>query len=98
MLTSSDRAIVIAKGKRIIVDDNVIGVNEHNTPLVVHMPGNGFNFSLDVHSAGAVVKTFEIAYREDENKFVIPDELDIKSTQSSTMKFDAVVSNKIKRK
>lgn len=96
LLTSPDRTIVMAKCSRRIFEHNVVGDNEHNTPLVLYMTGNGSDFSIDVCSAGGAVNTFAVEYQHDEKKFKVPAALDVKSTQSPPMTFDAVLP--IKRK
>lgn len=98
LLTSSDRAVVCVKGSRRIFENNVLGDFEHNTPLMLYMLRSPFNLAIEVHSAGGCVNKFQIEYQEDEKKFVIPAELDIKSSQTPSMTFDAALPTKIKRK
>lgn len=81
-----------------IIENNVLGDNEHNTPLALYMPIHPSNFSIKVHSAGGVENNFEIEYQNDEKKFAIPAEIDIKSAQVPAMPFDAEVPTKMKRK
>lgn len=98
LFTSSDRALVCAKGSRRIFEDNAIGDHEHNTPLVVYMLHSPFDLEIKVHSAGGRVNTFHIAYEANEKKFRIPGELDVKSSQAAPMKFDAGLPSKFNRK
>lgn len=100
LLTSPDRAIVAARGSRTIHENTVLGDFEHNTPLVLYMLNHigPCSFSIVVRSADGIARTFEIAYRQDEKKFTIPEELDVKSTKFPSMMFDAVLPSKLKRK
>lgn len=97
-MTSSDRALVCAKGARRIMDNNFVGDYEHNTPLALIMWKGPFNMALTLHSAGGRVNEFEIPYDTDEKKFAVPGELDVKSPQSPVMSFDATLPSKVKRK
>lgn len=97
LLTSSDRAVVIAKGtRRILNQTDVLGDFVHSTPLVMYMLKKGFNFVIKVHSAGGAVNVFDVEYEDDEKKFKVPTTLDVKSSQTPLMKFDAICP--IKRK
>lgn len=98
LFTSSDRALICAKGSRRISENNALGDHEHNTPLVLYILESPFSLAIKVHSAGGCENTFQIEYQQDEKKFEIPAELDIKSKQSPSMTFDAALPSKIKRK
>lgn len=98
LFTSSDRALICAKGSRRIFENNALGDHEHNTPLVLYILESPFSLAIKVHSAGGCENTFQIEYQQDEKKFEIPAELDIKSKQSPSMTFDAALPSKIKRK
>lgn len=87
IMTSHDRAIIVAKSTRPIIDPVTIE-HEHNTPLVIHMLEKPCNVAIQVHGAGGKLANHEIMYHEERNKFKVPDELDPKSKVVS-MTFDS---------
>lgn len=98
IFTSSDRAVVIAKGTRRIFDESaVLSDFVHSTPLALYMLKNGFNFVIKVYSAGGAMNVFDLKYQGDVKKFEVPAPLDVKSTELPLMKFDAAF-NPLKRK
>lgn len=98
LLTSSDWAVVCARGSRKIVENNFVGDFEHNTPLSLYMLESPFDLAITVYSAGGRVDSSQILYQSDEKKFAIPNELDVKTPQSPIMSFDAALPMKMKRK
>lgn len=98
VMTSHDRAIVVAKGSRLVTENNVLEDYQHNTPLILYMLENPEKFTVEVHGSGGRKVAHEISYDQYEKKFRIPPELDLKSKNTEAMTFDAVLPPKIKRK
>lgn len=97
IMSSHDRTVVVAKGSREI-NSNVLGDYEYNTPIVLYFAERATNISVQVHSSGGVVNNHEVRYVEGQNRFIIPNEIDIKSASFTSHAFDAPMPSKNKRK
>lgn len=96
LVTSQDRTMVAAKSSRLVNETNVLSDFEHNTPLVFNISGGkDTSVIIEIHSSGFKVNTYEIEYRQREKKFIVPDELDIKSNKFELNLFDAVMPAKL---
>ena len=99
LLTSADRTMVAALGSRqVTLESTLDDMFAHNTPLVVHFQPNqrGPSIALQIHSSNHPVLTHQIVYNGTLNKYIIPPQIDVKSSQFLPLEFDAPVPKKKK--
>lgn len=98
LLTSHDRTIIAAKGSRQVTLTTVLDdAFMHNTPLVLHSQAGGSpSLLIKIHSANHRTMEHRIAYDQYLNKYVVPEQLDVKSHQYLPLEFDAPLPKKKK--
>lgn len=95
IMTSHDRTIVAANSSRPVNQANALTGFEHNTPLLLLVQDGSTMVSVDVHSGGNIdtYKMHSIG-----EKFVIPNDLDVKAQTFVPKLFDAEFpAKKLKR-
>lgn len=87
-MTSHDRTLVGANSSRVVNESNVLTEFEHNTPLVLLLSGDLAKMTVEVYSGGNIHK-YEVGVVANGKKFLIPDQLDVKSKNFAPRTFDA---------
>lgn len=89
LMTSVDRTIVAA-GSRTVNKGNVLADVQHNTPIVLVQDGTNLNVKIELYSGGNI-GTYHVLFDARANKYLIPQELDVKRNIFTAKRFDAAV-------
>lgn len=88
LMTSHDRSLVAALSSRVVQESNILTDVEHNTPLVVMLPGACADLTVEVNSGGQF-HNYTIKATRDGKKYEVPDDLNVTSKHFKPMPFDA---------